>query len=75
MDDSWPRLFCQTRPQAQWQSLVTFILSEPSAELGAAIIAQMINLTLHERLLADRHASIHIWTTPQTLQAKALRTQ
>lgn len=50
-------------------------LLEASAELGAAITAQMINLTLHEELLADNRASSHCSTTPQVLQARALRTQ
>lgn len=34
-------------------------LLEASAELGAAITAQMINLTLHEELLAESRASSH----------------
>lgn len=46
-----------------------------SAELGAAITAQMINLTLHEELLAESRASSHCRTTPQVLQARAPCTQ
>lgn len=50
-------------------------LLEASAELGAAITAQMINLTLHEELLAENRASSHCTTTPQVLQARAPCTQ
>lgn len=35
----------------------------------------MINLTLHEELLAESRASSHCTTTPQVLQARALCTQ
>lgn len=41
------------------------------AGLGASTTAQMINLTLHEELLAGSRASSHCRTIPQLLQAKA----